>query len=283
LIRIERVAELRRQVAEWKAVGERIAMVPTMGNLHAGHLRLVASAQELADRVLVTLFVNPMQFSPGEDLDTYPRTPEADSARLEEIGSDLLFIPPVSEVYSQSQGEETRVEVPGISDLLCGASRPGHFVGVTTVVCKLFNMAQPDLALFGEKDFQQLMVIRRMTEDLHIPVEVVGVPIVRESDGLAMSSRNGYLTADERGRAPTLYRVLGAVANHLRDGAVDYAKLERGAIRSLQEAGFRPDYFRVLRAPDLGEPRRVDRELVILAAAYLGKARLIDNLVVSRG
>jgi len=248
LIRIERVAELRRQVAEWKMAGERIAIVPTMGNLHTGHLRLVASAQELADRVLVTLFVNPMQFSPGEDLDTYPRTPEADSARLEEIGSDLLFIPPVSEVYSQSQGEETRVEVPGISDLLCGASRPGHFVGVTTVVCKLFNMAQPDLALFGEKDFQQLMVIRRMTEDLHIPVEVVGVQIVRESDGLAMSSRNGYLTADERGRAPTLYRVLEAVANRLRDGVVDYAKLERGAIGSLQEAGLRTDYFRVLRA-----------------------------------
>ena len=283
MIRIERVAELRRQVAEWKAAGERIALVPTMGNLHAGHLRLVASAQDLADRVLVTLFVNPMQFSPGEDLDAYPRTPEADSARLEAIGTDLLFIPPVSEVYSRPQSEETRVEVPGISDLLCGASRPGHFVGVATVVCKLFNMAQPDLALFGEKDFQQLMVIRHMTEDLHIPVEVVGVPIVRESDGLAMSSRNGYLTADERGRAPTLYRVLDAVANRLREGAADYAKLERRAIESLQEAGFRPDYFRVLRAQDLGGPRKADLELVILAAAYLGKARLIDNLVVSRG
>ena len=283
MIRIERVAELRRQVAEWKAAGERIALVPTMGNLHAGHLRLVTRARDLADRVVVTLFVNPMQFSLGEDLDAYPRTPKADSAGLEAIGTDLLFIPPISEVYNRSRDEETRVEVPGISDLLCGASRPGHFIGVATVVCKLFNMAQPDLALFGEKDFQQLMVIRRMIEDLCIPVKVVGVPIVRESDGLAMSSRNGYLTVAERGRAPTLYRVLDAVATRLREGAADYAKLEQGAIGSLQEAGFRPDYFRVLRAQDLGEPQSADRDLVVLAAAYLGKARLIDNLVVSRG
>ncbi len=206
--RIESLRDLRERVTAWRSAGARLAFVPTMGNLHAGHLTLVREARALADMVVASIFVNPLQFGAGEDLDAYPRTLEDDRRLLAGEGCDLLFTPRVDEVYPRGQAAQTRVEVPGLSDILCGARRPGHFVGVSTVVCKLFNMVQPNLALFGEKDFQQLLVIRRMVEDLAMPVEIVGVPTVRESDGLAMSSRNGYLTAEERARAPVLYRVL---------------------------------------------------------------------------
>jgi len=278
---VEDLNGLRGQVRTWRAAGERIGCVPTMGNLHEGHLTLVREARRLAPRVVATIFVNPLQFGPTEDLAAYPRTPEQDQAGLAAAGCDLLFAPTVATMYPGAQQTQTRVEVPGISDLLCGASRPGHFIGVATVVCKLFNMVQPDLALFGEKDFQQLLIIRRMAADLAMPVEVLGVPTVREPDGLAMSSRNGYLTSGERAQAPALYRTLSVAAEALVAGR-PVPQVETEAAAALAVAGLRPDYVSVRRAADLGEPTAADRELVVLAAAYLGRARLIDNLRVSR-
>jgi len=278
---VEDLNGLRGQVRTWRAAGERIGCVPTMGNLHEGHLTLVREARRLAPRVVATIFVNPLQFGPTEDLAAYPRTPEQDQAGLAAAGCDLLFAPTVATMYPGAQQTQTRVEVPGISDLLCGASRPGHFIGVATVVCKLFNMVQPDLALFGEKDFQQLLIIRRMAADLAMPVEVLGVPTVREPDGLAMSSRNGYLTSGERAQAPALYRTLSVAAEALVAGR-PVPQVETEAAAALAVAGLRPDYVSVRRAVDLGDPTAADRELVVLAAAYLGRARLIDNLRVSR-
>ncbi|WP_209262317.1 pantoate--beta-alanine ligase [Thiorhodococcus minor] len=278
---VERVAALRARVALWRAASERVALVPTMGNLHQGHLTLVREARARAERVVVSIFVNPLQFGPSEDLNAYPRTLAEDMRQLEAEGCDLVFTPTPEVVYPRGQEGQTRVEVPGISDILCGASRPGHFVGVATVVCKLLNMVQPDVALFGEKDFQQLMVIRRMVEDLDMPVQIVGVPIVREADGLAMSSRNGYLKPEERERAPALYRLLCQAADALRAGqAVD--AVEEAARERLAEAGLRPDYVSVRSAVDLRVPCPQDDRLVILAAAYLGRARLIDNLQLRR-
>jgi pantoate--beta-alanine ligase len=278
MITLSTAHDLRRQVRAWRMQGERIGLVPTMGNLHAGHLHLVREARRLADRVVVTIFVNPLQFGQGEDFDSYPRTLEQDQGQLEDMGTDLLFAPPVSEVYSRPPGEQTLVEVPGLSDILCGASRPGHFAGVATVVCKLFNLVQPDVGVFGEKDFQQLLVIRRMTEDLCLPVEIAGVETQRAADGLALSSRNGYLTAEERARAPQLYRVLQETAEAIRQGVSDYAALETKAKDRLTEYGFRPDYFTVRRSGDLARPSAEEGGLVILAAVHLGQARLIDNL-----
>jgi len=281
--RVTTIKQLRQQVAAWRAAGECIALVPTMGNLHAGHLELVKQAQQRADRVVVSIFVNPMQFGAGEDIDCYPRTLEQDAEQLEGIKTDLLFTPSVQEVYPHGQEEQAVVTVPSLSDILCGASRPGHFAGVATVVCKLFNMVQSDLALFGTKDFQQLLVIRRMAEDLCIPIEIVGVPTVREDDGLARSSRNGYLTPEERIRAPALYRILSETVAAIESGAEDYSALEQAAEKKLTDAGFGPDYYSIRKATDLSEPDSEERDLVILAAAKLGKARLIDNLRVMRG
>lgn len=272
------LSELRESIARWRTGGQKIAFVPTMGNLHAGHLDLMAEARRRADRVVASIFVNPMQFGAGEDFDAYPRTLEADKSKLIDAGVDLLFAPSASIIYPKGADQQTRVEVPGISDVLCGASRPGHFVGVATVVCKLFNMVQPDLAVFGEKDFQQLMLIRRMVADLAIPIEIVGKSTVRESDGLAMSSRNGYLSVEERAKAPQLYRTLQATAAALQDGNRDYNGLEAEAEKALQDAGFRPDYYAIRRAEDLEMPQETEENLVILAAAYLGTTRLIDNL-----
>lgn len=277
------VAELRAARAALRAAGERVAFVPTMGNLHAGHLELVRQARRLADSVIVSIFVNPLQFGPAEDYASYPRTLARDSALLEGVGADLLFVPAVAEMYPRPPSEQTRVEVPGLSDLLCGASRPGHFVGVATVVCKLFNLVQPEVALFGEKDFQQLAVIRRMVEDLCLPVEIVGVPTVRESDGLAMSSRNGYLEPGERARAPALYRALREAAAAIAAGGVDLEGEEGRAAAAIDAAGLRTDYVSVRRATDLAPAGPGDDDLVILAAAHLGRARLIDNLRVQRG
>jgi pantoate--beta-alanine ligase len=272
------VEDLRATLKAWRRTGEKIAFVPTMGNLHAGHLGLVAEAGRRGERVVVSIFVNPMQFGEGEDFDAYPRTLEEDKSKLIEAGVDLLFAPAVSTVYPADAAQPTRVAVPGISDLLCGASRPGHFVGVTTVVCKLFNMVQPDLAVFGEKDYQQLMVIRRMVADLAIPIEIVGMATVREPDGLAMSSRNGYLTSEQRAAAPLLYRTLRRTAEAIRGGNRDYTGLEAAAEAALRDAGFRPDYYAIRCAEDLAMPGDSAGELVILAAAYLGATRLIDNL-----
>ncbi len=281
MITVETVADLRHTIAKWRAAGERVVLVPTMGNLHEGHLDLVREARSLADRVVVSIFVNPLQFGEGEDFASYPRTLFDDSDKLSAVETDLLFTPQVEEMYPRPQQEQTRVEVPGLSDLYCGTSRPGHFVGVATVVCKLFNMVQPDVALFGEKDYQQLLVIRRMVEDLSLPVEIRGLPTVREVDGLARSSRNGYLSDAERSIAPALYRQLQQTAQAIEQGQRDYAALQSAALNRLESEGLRPDYYAICRAADLAEPGPDDRELVILAAAYLGKARLIDNIQVN--
>ncbi|BCX89277.1 pantoate--beta-alanine ligase [Methylomarinovum tepidoasis] len=275
--RIDRITDLRACLEGWRRAGQRIALAPTMGNLHEGHLQLVDAARRCGDRVVVSIFVNPLQFGPGEDYDRYPRTLEADCAKLETRGADLVFAPSVAEIYPRSTAESTFVEVLGITEILCGASRPGHFRGVATVVAKLFNIVQPDVAVFGEKDYQQLQVIRRLVADLDFPVEIVGVPIVREADGLALSSRNGYLTPAERARAPLLYRSLCQARDAIAAGERDFTALCRRQLEYLQKAGFRPDYFEI-RRPDLGEAGPDDRPLVILAAAWLGRTRLIDNL-----
>jgi pantoate--beta-alanine ligase len=281
MLLVNQVKELRQMVADWRRSGEKVAFVPTMGNLHAGHINLVETARQKADRTVVSIFVNPMQFGQGEDFDAYPRTLEDDSAKLEAVGTDLIFAPEASTIYPEGTRQQTRVEVPEISDILCGASRPGHFVGVATIVCKLFNLVQPDFAIFGEKDYQQLMVIRHMVEDLAMPVEIIGKPTVREADGLAMSSRNGYLNGFERKQAPKLYRTLEETALAIKNGSSDYRGLERRAIEALENAGFRPDYFVIRDADNLQSPQEKSTKLVILAAAFLGTTRLIDNLIAA--
>lgn len=280
MITIDHLPALRQQVKTWKAQG-RVAFVPTMGNLHEGHLTLVREAQKIAEFTIVSVFVNPLQFGAGEDLDAYPRTLQRDQEMLESIGTSLLFAPNVDDVYGRPQDEQTKVEVPGLSSILCGATRPIHFRGVATVVTKLFNMVQPDVALFGKKDYQQLMVLRRMTEDLNMPIEILGVDIVRESDGLAMSSRNGYLTQQERDDAPYLQQILQVVKQKLENGERDYASLQRWATEELNASVFKTDYFEIRKATDLREPESDTQSLVVLAAAYLGKARLIDNIEVN--
>lgn len=280
MITRQTIADVRAQVQAWHRAGERVAFVPTMGNLHAGHLALVARARELAERVVVSIFVNPLQFGEGEDLEAYPRTPEEDRQQLQAAGADLLFMPSEQEIYPGGREGVTFVEVPGISGLLCGASRPGHFRGVATVVCKLFNIVQPDVACFGQKDFQQLAVLRRMVSELNMPLEVVGVPTVREVDGLAMSSRNGYLNAAERKIAPRLYQTLQALAERVQRGERDYPALEASGRQMLQQGGLQPDYLVLRRASDLLPPQGDEASLVLLAAAYLGRARLIDNLLI---
>ncbi|HEX4894857.1 MAG TPA: pantoate--beta-alanine ligase [Solimonas sp.] len=271
------ITELRAQVAAWRQAGERVAFVPTMGNLHRGHLELVRQARQRAPRVVASVFVNPLQFGPNEDFDRYPRTLEQDRERLQAAGCDLLFAPSVKEMYPRGREGLTCVHVPGISDILCGQFRPGHFDGVATVVNLLFNLVQPDLALFGQKDYQQLFLIRRMATDLHLPVEVVGIATEREPDGLALSSRNQYLSADERRRAPAVHAALQAVASGLRAGRRDYPQLAAEQVAQLAEKGFRTQYLEIRRA-DLSEPVASDREYVILIASYLGATRLIDNL-----
>ncbi|HET7174891.1 MAG TPA: pantoate--beta-alanine ligase [Gammaproteobacteria bacterium] len=272
------VAGLRSRVQRWRNVRQRVALVPTMGNLHAGHLALVKRASQLADRVVVSIFVNPLQFGPKEDFGAYPRTPDADRLQLAVGGADLLFMPEVDEVYPGGVEDVTRVEVPVLSGILDGASRPGHFTGVATVVSKLFNMVQPDVALFGEKDYQQLLVIRRLVADLCMPIEIVGYPTVREVDGLALSSRNQYLSRQERAQAPVLQRVLREVVLALRDGDQDFAALQQRGVERLEGEGFLPDYVEVRHADTLAVPAATDTRLVVLGAARLGKARLIDNI-----
>ena len=274
------IAELRTQVLAWRRAGERVALVPTMGNLHRGHIHLVERAREQAPRTVVSIFVNPSQFGPNEDYAGYPRTLDADRYQLEAVGLDLLFAPSVATIYLRQLEELTQVSVPVLSQVLCGASRPIHFDGVATVVSKLFNLVQPDVALFGEKDWQQLLIIRRMAADLDVPIEIIGIPTVRESDGLAMSSRNVYLSAEERAAAPTLYVTLQAMVERWQTGERDYVVLELEAKARLAAARFRPDYFEFRRANDLQLPAREDTELRVFAAAWLGRARLIDNVPV---
>lgn len=275
---INNVSDLRQTVSSWRQAGKSVALVPTMGNLHEGHLRLVETAKVRADRVVVSIFVNPTQFGPGEDFAAYPRTEAEDLAKLRDVQADAVFMPDVAEIYAP--GAMTTVTVAGLSERYCGASRPGHFSGVATIVCKLFNMVQPDVALFGEKDFQQLAVIRRMVEDLNIPVMIVGVPTVREADGLAMSSRNGYLTAEQRNAAPALYRALCAARDALLAGENDMQPLQQRQLHFLQQAGMQPEYFSICRSDDLKEATAEDSDIVILAAAKIGRARLIDNIRV---
>jgi pantoate--beta-alanine ligase len=277
---VNTVFELREALKIWRLEGESIAFVPTMGNLHAGHLQLVNIAKKKADRAVVSIFVNPTQFGLGEDFETYPRTEREDREKLEAGNADLLFLPSVADIYTPDA--KTVVTVIGLSDMYCGASRPGHFSGVATVVCKLFNIVQPNIALFGLKDFQQLTVIKTMVRDLNIPVEIIGVDTVREPSGLAMSSRNSYLTDDEKKVAPKLYHSLCAARDAILVGNQAYSGIEHEALQFLRQAGFQPDYFSVCRSSDLKKAAAEDRDLVLLTAAKLGKTRLIDNVYFSR-
>ncbi len=277
---IKNVCDLRELIKAWRTAGETIAFVPTMGNLHAGHLQLVTRAKAVANRVVVSIFVNPTQFGVGEDFETYPRTEKEDQEKLIAEGVDVLFLPAVDDIYMSDA--RTTVTVAEVSEWYCGASRPGHFAGVATVVCKLFNIVQPDIALFGLKDFQQFTIIKIMVRDLNIPVEIIGVDTVREPSGLAMSSRNGYLTAHEKQVASELYRVLCVTRDAILEGACNYTELENQAFAALQEVGFKPDYISVCRSRDLTKAAPEDSDLVLLAAARLGKTRLIDNIYFSK-
>jgi pantoate--beta-alanine ligase len=272
------IAEVRAQVAKWRAAGERIVFVPTMGNLHAGHVSLIEAARRHGKRFVASIFVNPMQFGPNEDFAHYPRTPTQDARMLSDAGCDLMFMPDVGEIYPNGAEAATRVEVPGISNILCGEFRPGHFEGVATIVAKLFNIVDADVAIFGEKDFQQLTVIRRMAADLCLRVEIVGAPTVREADGLAMSSRNQYLDEAQRKLAPAIYRQLQQAVASLQSGVRDYARIESTGRAALDGAGFRTDYFSVRDAMTLAPAKPDTRHFVVLTASRLGKARLIDNI-----
>lgn len=274
-------AALREQIGQWHREGRAIAFVPTMGNLHQGHLTLVEEARHHGDKVVVSIFVNPLQFDKAEDLANYPRTLEQDCAALEAAGVDLVFTPTPEIMYPQGLASQTFVEVPGISSLLEGALRPGHFRGVSTVVTKLFNLVQPNVACFGEKDYQQLALIRKMVADMAMPIEIVGVPTVRAEDGLALSSRNGYLTAAERAIAPELARTMNWIAEQIEAGNSHLPSLVAQASQRLDNAGFRTDAIDIVDADTLESASAESQRLVILMAAYLGKARLIDNRVVA--
>ena len=274
-------AALREQTGQWHREGRAIAFVPTMGNLHQGHLTLVDEARRHGDKVVVSIFVNPLQFDKAEDLANYPRTLEQDCAALEAAGVDMVFTPTSEIMYPQGLASQTFVEVPGLSSLLEGALRPGHFRGVSTVVTKLFNLVQPDVACFGQKDYQQLALIRKMVADMAMPIEIVGVPTVRAEDGLALSSRNGYLTAAERALAPELARTMNWIAEQIEGGDRHLPSLVARASQRLDNAGFRTDAIDIVDADTLESASAESQRLVILMAAYLGKARLIDNRVVT--
>jgi pantoate--beta-alanine ligase len=274
------IAELREQIAQQKREQRRIAFVPTMGNLHEGHLTLMRKARENAGVVVASIFVNPMQFERADDLNNYPRTLEDDLSKLTAEGVDLVFTPTPEVMYPQGLDKQTFVEVPGISHMLEGVSRPGHFRGVATIVTKLFNIVQPDVACFGEKDFQQLALIRQMVSDLAMNIEIIGVPTVREMDGLAMSSRNGYLTMDERQRAPVLAKTMRWMNSAIRGGRDDYPSIIEDASDQLRAAGLQPDEIFIRDAHSLQAINESSAQAVILMSAFLGKARLIDNQVL---
>ena len=271
-------AQLQKAIRSERAKGRSIAFVPTMGNLHEGHLDLVRRARKLCDVVIVSIFVNPMQFGANEDLDAYPRTLTADREKLFAEGVSMVYAPGVEEIYPDGMDVQTQVQIPELSNTLCGASRPGHFTGVATVVSKLFNIVQPDIAVFGEKDFQQLSIIRKMVRDLCLPIEIIGIPTTRAEDGLALSSRNGYLTAAQRKVAPLLNQTLVECREAIACGFDNFRELEAHAKLKLIQAGFEPDYFEIRDARSLGEVTDNTEELAILAAARLGHPRLIDNI-----
>jgi pantoate--beta-alanine ligase len=275
----QRVADLREHLSAERMASKRVVFVPTMGNLHEGHMQLVRLAREQGDVVVVSIFVNPLQFGLNEDWEQYPRTLERDRSMLEAELCDVLFCPSDREMYPNGMETQTKVEVPTMTNILCGASRPGHFLGVTTVVAKLFNMVQPQVAVFGIKDYQQLAVIQRMVEDLCIPVEIVAAPIARADDGLAMSSRNSYLDEESRDRAVLLYQTLSQAKEQILAGRRDYVQIEAECRKNLLAGGHRPDYVSVCHAKTLEPAMTEDSHLVILGAVYLGNTRLIDNIV----
>lgn len=279
---VKTVRELRAAVARARSEGKRIALVPTMGNLHSGHTALVTKAAQRADFVVASIFVNPLQFGPNEDLATYPRTLAADQEKLLQAGCHLLFTPAVEEMYPHGMADQTIVRVPVVSEGLCGGSRPGHFDGVSTVVSKLFNMVQPDIAVFGQKDFQQLAVVSALVRDLNMPIQIIGEPTARAADGLALSSRNGYLTDAERAAAPTLYRVIRQIGNALDSGEPNHEQLLAEGRKELEAAGLRPDYLEIRQSATLRPAAVGDQNLVVLGAAFLGKTRLIDNVHLTR-
>ena len=279
---VKTVRDLRAAVARARGEDKRIALVPTMGNLHEGHIALIEKAVQRADFVIASIFVNPLQFGPSEDLDKYPRTLADDQNKLVAAGCHLLFAPGPEEIYPEGMHQQTRISVPGVSQGLCGASRPGHFEGVATVVCKLFNMVQPDLALFGEKDYQQLAVIRKLAHDLNLAVQIMGEPTVRAADGLALSSRNGYLNAEQRALAPLLYQSLQKLAQALQAPQADRNALLEQTRQNLTQAGFKLDYLELRQAHSLLPDEGQAGELVLLLAVFLGNTRLIDNLSFAR-
>jgi len=272
---------LREQLRHWRYSGEHIALVPTMGNLHDGHLSLVSLAREYAERVVVSIFVNPTQFDDSEEFDKYPRTLESDTRQLEEINADLLFIPDIGTMYPFGITNATLVTVPVLTTKLCGGFRPGHFDGVTSVISRLFNITQPDVAIFGQKDYQQQLIIRHLVADLRLPLQIVSGPIQRELDGIAISSRNQYLSEKERSIAPMFYSVLQAVGKDLQAGKQNYAELEQQAIVLLNGAGFHAEYVAIRETKKLVLPNRDNNNIVVLGAVRLGATRLIDNIIVT--
>jgi pantoate--beta-alanine ligase len=272
---------LAEQLADWRSHGDHVALVPTMGNLHQGHIALVELARKHAERVVVSIFVNPTQFGEGEDYEEYPRTMQRDKRRLKHAGADMIFAPDVDTMYPFGLDMATIVSVPGLTENFCGASRPGHFDGVTSIVARLFAMVMPDVAVFGQKDYQQQLVIRHMTADLSLPIRIITAETVRDDNGLALSSRNSYLSDEERESAPLLFESLRRAGDELQNGRRDFEELEREARSRLAEAGFDVDYFAVRRAQNLEPPDRGHDTLVLLVAARLGKARLIDNIVIT--
>jgi pantoate--beta-alanine ligase len=275
---IQQITELRQCRRAWQSSKDEIAFVPTMGNLHEGHLTLVKEAKKVSSKVVVSIFVNPLQFGPDEDLDAYPKTLENDIKSLDALGVDVLFMPKSEDIYSRGLEQQTFVEVPGLSYMICGASRPGHFRGVATIVCKLFNMVQPNHAFFGEKDFQQLQVIQAMVTDLSMNLTIHGVPTQRDEDGLAMSSRNGYLTPEQRQIAPQLYQEMKRLRDKIISGRRDFSVLIGHCKERILQAGFNIDYIELRSAQTLMQVGHEDKDLVILAAAFCGKTRLIDNI-----
>jgi pantoate--beta-alanine ligase len=280
MLQVTKKEVLGSTIRDWHQQGQSVALVPTMGNLHEGHLQLVKQAQQLADKVVVSIFVNPTQFVAGEDFETYPRTIEDDMTHLEAINTDLTFFPDVDEVYSDGLESDIQLVAPELGDIFCGEFRPGHFNGVATVVKKLLKMVQPDIAIFGNKDYQQLLVIKKLVADLNLPVEIIGAEIVRETSGLALSSRNRYLSQQEKEIAAELYQTLSGIAEAVKAGNTDYQYLEAEAIEYLDNKGFKTEYLSIRNAENLTEPAA--GKLVVLAAVWLGKARLIDNIQIRR-
>lgn len=286
MITVSQISELRAQVKSWRQQGLSVAFVPTMGNLHAGHISLVEEAHKHADKIVASIFVNPMQFGLGEDIENYPRTMDEDQQKLTAAGTDLLFTPTPEIIYPKGLAKQSFVEVLIVSDGYCGESRPGHFRGVATVVCKLFNLVQPDVACFGLKDYQQVQVIQTMVEDLSMPIKIVPVATSREENGLALSSRNGYLTPEQKAAAPVLHQSLRWLSEQIHEGfnhhdSIDFIGLAKRASNTINDAGLQTDYLHVCHAQTLQPASEDDTHLVILAAAHCGKARLIDNLQVS--